>query len=392
MDDDGPLPRRYQLRVDRMLLVRVLVIVGALLAIVSLLAGYVRFQGLDTPTVEDTAGELIADPEIRDQIATTLVEQLYANVDVEAVLREQLPPEQRGLAGPISGAIRVGFDRVARRLLELPRPQQLWVRTIAETHRNLLRVLEDDLGALETTGGDVVLDLRPLIVRLGEQVAIVGRIDERLGPDAGRITILQADQLETAQDLTRLMKVLGMWLWLVPIALWGIALWLAAERRRATLRMIGWSAIGAGLVVLVARRVAGSNIVDKLTTAESVKVAAGDAWEILTDQLQDGGITLAGLGVVLLVAVWIAGPSERATGARRFVAPYLQRAEIAFGAASALLLLLVWWGPTVQTQRWQFVLVSAVVLALGVEILRRQTAREFGPQVTKPAPVVQEPG
>lgn len=375
-----------------MLLVRVLVIVGALLAIVSLLAGYVRFQGLDTPTVEDTAGELIADPEIRDQIATTLVEQLYANVDVEAVLREQLPPEQRGLAGPISGAIRVGFDRVARRLLELPRPQQLWVRTIAETHRNLLRVLEDDLGALETTGGDVVLDLRPLIVRLGEQVAIVGRIDERLGPDAGRITILQADQLETAQDLTRLMKVLGMWLWLVPIALWGIALWLAAERRRATLRMIGWSAIGAGLVVLVARRVAGSNIVDKLTTAESVKVAAGDAWEILTDQLQDGGITLAGLGVVLLVAVWIAGPSERATDARSFAAPYLQRAEIAFGAAAALLLLLVWWGPTVQTQRWQFVLVSAVVLAFGVEILRRQTAREFGPQVTKPAPVVQEPG
>jgi hypothetical protein len=392
MDDDGPLPRRYQLRVDRMLLVRVLVIVGALLAIVSLLAGYVRFQGLDTPTVEDTAGELIADPEIRDQIATTLVEQLYANVDVEAVLREQLPPEQRGLAGPISGAIRVGFDRVARRLLELPRPQQLWVRTIAETHRNLLRVLEDDLGALETTGGDVVLDLRPLIVRLGEQVAIVGRIDERLGPDAGRITILQADQLETAQDLTRLMKVLGMWLWLVPIALWGIALWLAAERRRATLRMIGWSAIGAGLVVLVARRVAGSNIVDKLTTAESVKVAAGDAWEILTDQLRDGGITLAGLGVVLLVAVWIAGPSERATDARSFAAPYLQRAEIAFGAAAALLLLLVWWGPTVQTQRWQFVLVSAVVLAFGVEILRRQTAREFGPQVTKPAPVVQEPG
>ena len=47
-------------------------------------------------------------------------------------------------------------------------------------------------------------------------------------------------------------------------------------------------------------------------------------------------------------------------------------------ACAALLALLVWWGPTVQTQRWQLVLASAVVLALGVEVLRRQTAAEFG--------------
>jgi hypothetical protein len=370
--------------VGRQLLVRILVIVGALFLILSLLAGYVRFQGLDTATVEDTAGELIADPEVRDVVAATLVEQLYANVDVEAALREQLPPEQRGLAGPISGALRVGLDRAAQRLLELPRVQELWVRTIAETHRKLIRVLEDETGgALQTEGGNVVLDLRPLLIRLGEQVAIVGRIDERLGSDAGRITILQADQLETAQDATQILKVLGTWLWLVPIALWALALWLARDRR-AILRMIGWSAIGAGLIALVTRRFAGEVVVEDLATAESVKQAAGDAWNIITDLLRDGGLTLVGLGLILLVAVWIAGPSARATASRRFLAPYLERAEIAFGVAAGLLLLLVWWGPTAQTQRWQLVLAAAIVLAIGVEVLRRQTAREFGPQPARP--------
>jgi hypothetical protein len=369
--------------VGRQLLVRILVIVGALFLILSLLAGYVRFQGLDTATVEDTAGQLIADPEVRDVVAATLVEQLYANVDVEAALREQLPPEQRGLAGPISGALRVGLDRAAQRLLELPRVQDLWVQTIAETHRNLVRVLEDETSLLQTEGGDVILDLRPLLIRLGEQVAIVGRIDERLGADAGRITILQADQLETAQDATQILKVLGTWLWLVPIALWALALWLARDRR-AILRMIGWSAIGAGLIALVTRRFAGEVVVDDLATAESVKQAAGDAWNILTDLLRDGGLTLVGLGLILLVAVWIAGPSARATASRRFLAPYLERAEIAFGVAAGLLLLLVWWGPTAQTQRWQLVLATAIVLALGVEVLRRQTAREFGPQAARP--------
>ena len=362
-----------------MIFVRILVVLGALFAILSLLAGYVRYQALDTDTVEGTAGELIADPEIRDQIAATLVEQLFANVDVEAGLQQRLPPEQQGLAGPIAGAVRVGADRAAVQLLERPRPQRLWVRSITETHRNLIRVLEDEGETISTQGGDVVLDLRPLIIQLGDRVAIVGRVNERLlaSPDAGRITIVESDQLELAQDLTRLLDFLGLWLWAVPIALWAIAVWLAEGRRRDILKMIGLSAILVALVVLVVRRVAGSIVVDELATTESVEIAAGDAWDILTSLLRDGALTLMGLGVLLLVALWIAGPARYATRAREWLAPHIARPELAFGGAAALLVLLVWWGPTAQTQRWQFVLFVAVLLGVGVEILRRQTAREF---------------
>lgn len=370
-----------------MLLVRTLVVLGALFVILSLLAAYVRFQALDTDTVGDTAGALIADPEIRELAAGTLVEELFTNVDVEAALQQRLPADQQGLAGPIAGAVRIGADRAAERLLERPRAQELWVRSIETTHRNLLRILEDETGPIRTEEGDLILDLQPLVVRLGEQVAIVGRVDERLRarPDAGRIKIMDADQLETAQDLTQILKVLGLWLWLVPLALWAIALWLADGRRRGVLRMIGISSIVTGLLVLVVRRITGSVVVDELAESESVRLAAGDAWDILTAQLRDGGLTLLGLGVVLLVAVWIAGPAERATETREWLAPYLARAEIAFGGAAALLALLVWWGPTVQTQRWQLVLAAAAVLALGVEVLRRQTAKEFATPQTKGA-------
>jgi hypothetical protein len=376
-----------------MLAVRILVLLGALFAILSLLAGYVRFQGLDTDTVEATAGDLIADEEIRDQIAATLVEQLFANVDVEAALQERLPPDQQGLAGPIAGAVQLGADRAAQRLLERPRAQELWVRSIAETHRNVIRVLEDDTsGSLSTAGGRVQLDLQPLLIQLGDRVAVVGRVNERIlaNPDAGRITILESDQLETAQDLTQILKFLGTWLWIVPIALWAIALWLAQGRRRDILRMIGFSAILAGLLVLVIRRIVGSAVVDELATTESVERAAADAWDILTSLLRDGGLTLLGLGVLLLVAVWIAGPSRRAVASRRWLAPHIARPEIAFGGAAALLVLLVWWGPTAQTQRWQLVLAAAVVLGLGVEVLRRQTANEFPGQSRKGASSVHD--
>ena len=362
-----------------MVLVRVLVVVGALLAVLSLLAGYVRYQALDTDTVEATAGDLIADPAIRDEVAATLVEQLFATVDVEAALQQRLPPDQQGLAGPIAGAVRVGADRAAVQLLERPRAQRLWVRTIAATHRNLISVLKDEQTSLRTTDGNVVLDLRPLIIQLGDRVAIVGRIDQRLlaNPDAGTITIVESDQLERAQDLTRLLDFLGLWLWVVPIALWAIAVWLAEGRRRDILKMIGFSAILAGLVVLVVRRVAGSIVVDELATTESTEVAAGNAWDILTSLLRDGALTLMGLGLALLVALWIAGPTRYATRVREWLAPHIARPELAFGGAATLLALLVWWGPTAQTHRWQFVLFVAVLLGVGVEILRRQTAREF---------------
>ena len=115
--------------------------------------------------------------------------------------------------------------------------QALWVETVTGAQQ-LINVLEDDTRPLSTENGSVVLDLQPLMIQLGDRVAIVGNAAERFGPDAGRIEIMEADQLETAQDLTQILKILGIWLWLLPIPLWAIALWLARGRGA---RSCGWS-------------------------------------------------------------------------------------------------------------------------------------------------------
>ena len=214
------------------------------------------------------------------------------------------------------------------------------------------------------------------MIQLGERVAIFGSAAQQFGPDAGRIEVMQADQLETAQDLTQLLKILGTWLWLLPITLWAIALYLAGGRRRSILRMVAIGSILVGLLVLVVRRLAGSSVVDTLAPSESVQPAVQDAWDILTSQLRDGGFTFLGLGVILLAALWLGGPSSRAVSARRWLAPYLARPEIAYGVAGGLFLVLLWWSPTVQTTRVPLMIAAALIFGLGVELLRRQTARE----------------
>ncbi len=360
----------------RLLAARVLVILGGLLVVLSLLAGYVRFQALDTPTVRETAGLLIEDEQVRDQIAASLVDGLYANVDVSAALEEQLPEDQKGLAGPLSGAIRELADRAAQQLLERPRAQELWVNTIAFSHQQLLNVLEDDVQGVSTEEGAVFLDLRPLIIQLGDRLAIVGRLAQQLPNDAGRIKVIDANQLETAQDVTQLLKVLGSWLWVLPILLWAAALALARGRRRAIMRSIAFTSILAGLLVLVVRRLAGGYVVDALVPTESVRPAAENAWAILTRQLSDGGWTLVGLGAIVLFSAWLAGEGRIATATRTELAPYIARWEIAYGFAATLFLLLLLWSPTVQTTRAPLMIAAAAVLVVGVEVLRRQVARE----------------
>jgi uncharacterized membrane protein len=354
-----------------------LVVLGIVVAVLAVIAGYLRYQALDTPTVEETATQLIEDDEVRDQIAAQLVDQLFSNVDVEADLEQRLPPDQKRLAPPLAGAARALADRAAPELLERPRVQELWIRSIVTAHEQLLRVLDDDTTALSTEGGFVVLDLRPLVIQLGDRVAIVGRLADRLPENAGQIKIMKADQLETAQDATQLLKQVAAVLWLVPFLLWALAFWLARGRRRAVLRTIGLGLVVIGLVVLIVRRVAGNYVVDDLVKSDAVRPAVDNAWEILTALLADGGWTVLGLGIIAIVAVWLSGPSASATATRRWLAPFLVRPELAFGAAALLFLLLILWGPTVQTRRLHLVVAAAILLAIGVEILRRQTAREF---------------
>lgn len=358
-----------------MALVRLLVVLGVIFGVLSLFAGYVRWQVFDTPTWKDTSEELIQDQQVRDQIATSLVDAIYDNVDVASALQQRLPAEQKGLSAVIAGAVRELSDRAAQRLLERPRVQTLWVDSTVRAQQQVERLLDDDTTAVQTEGGYAVLNLRPLVVQLGDRIAVVSTLNARLPDDAGVIRLFKADQLETAQNATQLFKSVAVVIWIVPLALFGFAIWLARGRRRQAVRMVAVAFVFTGLLVLVLRKVAGTYVVDALAE-DAVRPAVTSAWNIITSLLADGAWTAVGIGVVTLFGTWLAGPTTSAGRVRRRVAPYAVRPEYAFGAAALFLLLVIWWGPTAQTRRWFYVLLVAILLAVGVELLRRVIARE----------------
>jgi Short C-terminal domain len=360
----------------RLILARVFVVLAVVVGMVSLFSGYVRWQVLDTPTFNKTAGQLIASDPIRQQVAGILADQLYANVDVESELAAQLPAGQKGLAAPLAGALRQLADRSAYELLGRPRVQAIFVLAATQAERQAKRALDNDLTAADVRDGYIVLDLRPVVIELGKQFSFLGDLDQRLPPDAGVVKIAQADQFETAQQVTRVFRAVAFVLPFIVILLAGIGIWLARGRRRREVRAFGIGAVAIGLALLVLRDLAGRYVVDALATSTAAEPAAKDVWSILTQLLADGAWTSVILGVAVLAGVWLTAPSGLGAAKRHALAPILARRLTGYGLVFGLYLLLLLWQPTVQFGRWLTIAIFAVLLALGYETLRRLVLRE----------------
>lgn len=354
---------------------RVLTIVGILLVVVSLSANFVERQALGKKDFEKTARQLIADPVIQQQVARTMTDQLFSNVDVQAAIQDRLPADQQRLAPLIASAVRPLSERVAGELLQRPRFQELWVAALVVAQQQVVRILDDKAKFVETSNGVVALDLRPLLAELTKQLPLVPNLTAKLPPNAGLVTIFKADQLDTAQKATRLLRSVAAWIWVLALASW-IAAVLIARDRRKEVRAIALGFVVVGVLVLVIRRVAGNYLVDQLTSAASDKEPLQHTWNILTRLLIDAAWAAIVVGVIALVGVWLIGPSKRGTEARSWLAPYLQNPWLAFGGTAFLFLLLVVWGPIAYVQRFWTLAAFAVLAALGVQALRRQAARE----------------
>ena len=177
---------RDELSRTRRIGARALTVVAILLALVGMLAFFVAHTALDAAGFKTISQKMIEDDAIRTQVANTAVDGLYANVDVEAAIADRLPPAQKGLAPVLAGLARSGAYRAAEAALERPRVQKAWIGVTTGTQRQLVRLLDDKTKFVQTDGGKVVLDLRPIIIQLGDQVVVIGKVAERLPASAGR--------------------------------------------------------------------------------------------------------------------------------------------------------------------------------------------------------------
>jgi hypothetical protein len=382
----APLSRR------RRILVWTLVVVASLLAVVSILTTWVNRQMLDDTAWTKATTQVIQDPKVQTAIATYTINQLYSNIDVAQALQQRLPPNLQSLASPLAGALEQPATQGVAFLLQRPRIQQRFIQASTIAHQKLVNVLENKTGyGISTGNGVVTLDLHQMIVDVGTELGLPADALAKLPAKAGTLTLMRSDQLSAAQTGVRAIRVLSVWLLVLVLFLYGLAIYLARGSRRATLRNAGVSFVLVGLVVLIVRRLLGNYIVDALATP-GYNTATHHLWLIGTSILGQIGAATILYGAIAALGAVFAGPTSLATRLRRSLAPVLnERQEIVWGVVGFVYLLAVLWGGTHALRTWWGILLLGALVAIGVVALRRQTLREFPPGTSEEGMPLREP-
>lgn len=354
----------------------IVLIVAGLLLLVSAFAVWINRVALNTEVFASTSSSLLDNDEIRASVANRAVDELFANVDVQAELEEQLPADYKGLSGAATAGLRQASYEIVDRALEQPVFQQLFKISLEQSHQTLVQVLEGGGDRISTESGEVVLQLRPIIVEAADRIGLGQQVADNLPDNAGTIVVLQSDELDTAQNAFQLLKTLAWVLPLLTLVAFAFAVWLAGERRRAV-RGIGITLIVVGLLGLIAANVTRNYVVNSLVAREDDRHAADNAWNILTDLMRGSFRLMVVVGILFLVAAWLAGPGRRAFGARGWLAPVMQNRVWAYVALAVVGLLLLIRSDVADFSRLLVVAILVGLGALWIELMRRQTAAEY---------------
>lgn len=376
-DADGGAPGGGGLTPGRRrALVYGLIALACVVTLASTLTVWVQRQLLDTDRWTETSSELLQDADVREAVSLRVVDALFDDPSVVEGLRVRLPPALDPLAEPIAAGLRnVALDR-ADTFLQRPAVQSVWEEVNRRAHTRLVAVLRGNEGGLvTTTGGDVVLDLSPLVASLRAELGITG--PPRVS--TAEITLMRSDELAAAQDAVSTLDVLSPLLLLLVLALLVGAVLLADGFRREAVRATSLGLLVVGLVLLVVRRLVGDAVVEALAQPPA-RDATTTVWLVGTEVLGEIALGLVALGIVGLLWAVLSGPTRPAREIRAWMAPAVRDHVVpVYAGVLVVALLVLAWGPTGAPRRLVGTIVLIALVVAGVEALRRQVVREHPP-------------
>lgn len=368
--------------------VQVLIWLTTLVAIVGIFSVWVNRQAFNPDNWANTSTSLLQNPTIRTATANYLVNELYANVDVEAELQARLPPALQPLAAPVAGGLRSAATTAADRLLANQKVQQLWKAANRTASQQLVTIADGGKGDVSIAGGAVTLDLSAILTNLTNQLGLPD-VASKLPPSVGHLVILKSNELKVVQDGASAVRHLALFLTIIVPLLYALAIFLARGRRRQTLMTVGFAIVLAGVAVLAGRALIENGATDSLVKNQANLPAAKAVLSIATGMLKEIAGAFVFVGIPLILAAWFAGPSRPATAARREIAPFLRdQPGWTYAIVLVIMLAIFVWDPIPATGKPAGIIVFLALALFGTYLLRRQTAEEFpgGDETPRDAP------
>jgi hypothetical protein len=125
----------------RRTLVALLVVVGCVLAPLSILGVWIRNTLLDTDRYVETIGPLIDDPDVQDALATRITTTLLTGTDVEQRIADALPSQASFIAPAVANGLDQFVEGAAHDLVQSERVEELWDVANRRAHTQVVALL-----------------------------------------------------------------------------------------------------------------------------------------------------------------------------------------------------------------------------------------------------------
>jgi hypothetical protein len=320
----APRPRRW-----RGFVAGLLIVVGSLLAPLSVLAVWANREVSDTSQYVKTVAPLAHNADVQAAVTDAVTKQVFTYVDVAALTSQLLdalqargvPPELaarlHGLEGPITNGVQ-GFvhDKVAE-VVASPAFAQAWTQANTVAHEQMVNVLSGKQGgAVSSKNGQVTVNLGPFVDDVKKKLVAQGfTVASNIPAVNASFTVFESQGVTKAQGLYSLLNTLGSWLPFIALLLLGIGIYVAGNHRRATLAS-GLGVAGGMLLLGLGLAIVRPLYLDAVPSTLPHDAAAA-VFDTVVRFLRTSLRAVLVAGLVVALAAFMSGGSVTAVSTRR---------------------------------------------------------------------------
>ncbi len=326
----APVPRGPR-HVGRSTLAVVLLLLGALLAPVAVIASWAGGLIDDTDRWVETVAPLADDPAVQQAVTNRITTAIVDAVGVDDLATEAtsalaglgLPPRVstlvESLQAPLASAATDFVRRGVERVVTSDAFSTAWTEANRAAHEQLVAALRGDPDALASIGADGTLSVQLATVVDAVTQLLVDRgftILERLPAIDASFPLMQSADLVRLQSAYRLLHAAGTWLpWVSLLLLAGGVL--ASRHRSRALVVAGLALAGAMLLLGVGLAVGRTLYTESLPEAVQRPDVAVIVYDQVISLLRIALRAVAVLGLVVAIVAFVAGGTTAARSLRR---------------------------------------------------------------------------
>jgi hypothetical protein len=395
----GPAPRQRW----RPIVATLLIVIGCVLAPLSVAAVWTRNQVTNTDRYVATVAPLADDPAIQTAVTDQITAQVFNYIDVQGLtnqavdaltergLTPALAAQLRALAVPIANGVQSFTHSQVAKVVQSDAFADAWVQANRVAHDELVKALTGEGGGSVTVENDTVtLNMAAFIETVKQRLVDAGfSVAARIPQVNASFVLFQSEDITRARSAFNLLDTLGVWLPVIAIVLLVLGVYVARDHRRAT---VG-AALGVAIsmvVLALGLAVFRSIYLDAVPATVLPHDAAAVLYDTIVRFLRLGLRTVLVLALVVAAGAFLTGPSVTAVKTRTGLANaigwgadragfstgpvgtwvYANKRALRIGAVALAALALVFWTRPTGKVVLGLTLALLVVLAL-IEFLGR---------------------